>query len=180
MYTMNHVYPLLLMGMLIVLVICPGPASAINVVGAKYMETVNAGDTATHIITVSTKPTDPPMDIVVDVWGFGQTEGKSYSSLSAADDSSPYSARKFITLDARSFHLDSGESKKITATIVIPNDVGDGGRYAIISLHNAPSGDGTTAYVTAIAVPVMITFANSNLQQPVYLQGMPPRRNQAR
>lgn len=165
MHTINRYYPVLLMGIMIILVICPGPVSAINVVGAKYMETVKAGDTATHVITVSTQATDPPMDIVVDVLGFGQTETMSYSSLSAADDTSPYSARKFITLDTASFHLEPGDTKKITATIIIPNDVGDGGRYAIISLHNAPSGSGTTAYVTAVAVPVMITIANSNLQQ---------------
>ncbi|MDD1690619.1 MAG: hypothetical protein LUQ66_08155 [Methanoregula sp.] len=127
------------------------------------METVNPGDTVTHMITVSTKATDPSMDIVIDTWGFGQTPAKSYSSLSAADDTSPYSARKFITLDTASFHLNPGESKKIKATIVIPSDVGDGGRYAIISLHNAPSGDGTTAYITAISVPVMITIAKSSL-----------------
>jgi hypothetical protein len=165
MHNMNRFYPYFLMVVLIILVICPGPASAIDVVGAKYMETVNAGSTVTHTITVATKAADPPMDIVVDVLGFGQTEGKSYSSLSAADDTSPYSARKFITLDTGSFHLNPGESKKITATIVIPNDVGDGGRYAMISLHNAPSGDGATAYVTAIAVPVMITIANSDIQR---------------
>jgi hypothetical protein len=152
-------------GILIILFICPGPASAIDVVGAKYMGMVNAGDTVTHTITVATKATDPPMDIVIDVLGFGQTEGKSYSSLSAADDTSPYSARKFITLDTGSFHLNPGDSKKITATIVIPKDVGDGGRYAMISIHNAPSGDGATAFVTAIAVPVMITIANSDIQR---------------
>lgn len=162
MYTMNRFYPMLLMALLVIL-ICLGPASAINVVGAKYMETVPPGDTVTHTITVSTKATDPAMDIVIDTWGFGQTGGKSYSSLPAADDTSPYSARKFITLDTTSFHLNPGESKKILATIVIPTDVGDGGRYAIISLHNAPSGEGTTAYVTAISVPVMITIAKSNL-----------------
>ncbi len=165
MYNINRYYPLLLMGVLIFLVLCPGPASAINVAGAKYMETVNAGDTVTHLITVSTKATDPSMDIVIDVLGFGQTAGKSYSSLSEAEDPSPYSARKFITLDTGSFHLNPGESKKITAKIVIPNNAGDGGRYAMISLHNAPSGEGTTAYITAIAVPVMITIAKSKILQ---------------
>ena len=165
MFKINRFYPLLLMGILIVLVLCPGPASAINVVGAKYMETVNAGDTVTHTITVSTTASDPSMDIVVDVWGFGQTAGKSYSSLSASDDTSPYSARNFITLDTTSFHLNPGESKKIAATIVIPNNVGDGGRYAMISLHNAPTGAGNTAYVTAISIPIMITIANSKLLQ---------------
>jgi len=165
MYHSNRFYPSLLMGILMILVVCTSPASAINVVGAKYMETVNAGDTVTHAMTVSTKSTDPPMDIVIDTWGFGQTGSKSYSSLSAADDTSQYSARNFITLDTASFHLNPGESKKILAKIVIPGDVGEGGRYAIISLHNAPATDGTTAYITAISVPVMITIANSNLRQ---------------
>lgn len=165
MYTMNRFYPLFLQGILLLMVVCPGPASAINVVGAKYMGTVNAGDTVTHTITVSTTATDAPMDIAIDVLGFGQTADQSYSSLSPADDTSPYSARNFITLDTGSFHLNPGESKKITATIVIPKDVGDGGRYAMISLHNAPAMSGTTAYVTAISVPVMITIANSNFQK---------------
>ncbi len=162
---MNRFYPLVLMAFLMILIVCPGPASAINVVGAKYMETVTAGDTVTHTITVSTKATDPSADIVIDTWGFGQTAGKSYSTLSASEDTSPYSARKFITLDTASFHLNPGESKTITATIALPGNVGDGGRYAIISLHNAPSGEGTTGYITAISVPVMITIAKSNLVQ---------------
>lgn len=165
MNTTTRRYPLLLIGILIFLVVCPGPASAITVIGAKYMETVNAGDTVTHAITVSTKETDIPMDIVIDTWGFGQTAGKSYSLRSAKEDTSPYSARKFITLDTTAFHLNPGESKKITATIVIPDDAGDGGRYAIISLHNAQSGNGTTAYVTAVSIPVMLTIADSTLQQ---------------
>ncbi len=164
MHTMSRFYPLLLMGILILLVVCPGPAAAINVVGAKYMGTVNAGDTVTHTITISTTATDSPMDIAIDVLGFGQTADQSYSSLSPADDTSPYSARKYITLDTGSFHLNPGETKKITATIVIPKDAGNGGRYAMISLHNAPFMSGTTAYVTAISIPVMITIANSQLQ----------------
>jgi len=162
---MNRFYPLLLMGLLILLVIVPGPVSALDVVGAKYMETVTAGDTAFHTITISTKPTDPPMDIAIDVLGFGQTGSQSYSVLPAADDTGPYSARKLITLDTGSFHLNPGESKKITATIVIPNNIGTGGRYAMISLHNAPTGDGTTGYVTAISIPVMITIGDSGLQK---------------
>jgi len=165
MYTINRYFLLLLMGILIILVICPGPASAISVVGAKYMETVNAGDTVTHTMTVSTKATDPSMDIVVDVLGFEQTKGKSYSPLSAADDASPDSARKFITLDTGSFHLNPGESKNVTATIVIPEDAGDGERYAIISIHNTPAGVGTTPFITAISVPVTITITQHGHQK---------------
>jgi hypothetical protein len=172
MHNTNRFFLLLLMGFLAFLVIFPGPASAINVVGAKYMETVSAGDTVTHTITISTKATDPPMDIVVDVRGFGQTKSKSYSSLSAQDDTSPYSARKFIALDNGSFHLNPGESRVITATIALPKNIGEGGRYAIISLHNAPSAGGTTAYITAISIPVIITIAKSTIRENGSISGI--------
>lgn len=87
---MNRGYPLLMMGLMILLLISQSPASAISVTGAKYMGNAGAGDTVTHVITVSTTATDPSMDIVIDTWGFGQTRSKSYSPLSAAEDTSPY------------------------------------------------------------------------------------------
>jgi hypothetical protein len=68
-----------------------------------------------------------------------------------------------ITLSSPSFHLNPGESKEITATIAVPTSVGDGGRYAIITIHNAPVGNGSTLIVTQIAVPVLITIANSKI-----------------
>ena len=163
MNTTNQFYPLLLTGVLIILVICPGPASAISVVGAKYVGTVSPGDTVTHTMTVSIMPTDPPMDIVVAVRGSGPTGSEHFSLPSAAEDTNPYSARKFITLDTGSFHLNPGESKEIMATIVIPEDAGDGVRYAVISFHNAPTGDESTAYVTEISIPFMITINHQAL-----------------
>ena len=167
MHDTNRFYLMVLMGILVFLVISPGPASAINVVGAKFLETVSAGDTVTHTITVSTKATDPSMDIIVDVLGFGQTGSKSYSPLPAADDTSPYSCPEIYLARQRILPPEPRESKTVTATIAVPKDAGNGGRYAIISLHNAPSVGGTTAYITAISIPVMITIARSGLSRRV-------------
>jgi hypothetical protein len=152
-------------GLMILCVICVAPVSGIRVTGTKYMNSLSPGDIVFHNMTVSIGANDTPMDMMVDVWGFGQTLQKSYSSIKPADDTSPYSARSLITLSSPSFHLNPGESKEITATIAVPNNVGDGGRYALISIHNAPVGNGTMAIVTSVSVPVLITIARSNLLQ---------------
>jgi hypothetical protein len=152
-------------GLLILCVLCVAPAAGIKVAGSKYMNSVLPGDTAIHTMTVSSSPDDPPMDMMVDVWGFGQSLQKSYTSIPPSDDTGPYSARSFITLSSPTFHLNPGESKVITANIAVPANVGDGGRYALITIHNAPIGNGSTAIVTAISIPVLITIAKSDLIQ---------------
>ena len=152
-------------GLLILCVLCVAPAAGIKVAGSKYMNSLSPGDTATHTMTVSTSPNDPPMDMQVDVWGFGQSLQNSYTSIPPSDDTGPYSARSFIAISSPSFHLNPGESKVVTAIIAVPANVGDGGRYALITIHNAPIGNGSTSIVTAISVPVLITIAKSNLIQ---------------
>jgi hypothetical protein len=164
---LSYVQPLytVVAGLLILCVICVPPVAGIKVAGSKYMNTLSPGDTVIHTMTISSSPNDPPMDMMVDVWGFGQSLQKSYTSIKPADDTSPYSARSFIILSPQSFHLNPGESKVVTATIAVPVDVGDGGRYALITVHNAPIGNGSTSIVTAVSIPVLITVAKSNLIQ---------------
>jgi hypothetical protein len=152
--------------------IVAAPVSGVKVIGSKYMSSLAPGDTAVHTMTVSSSSTDPPMDMSVDVLGFGQTLQKSYTSLLPEKDTSPFSARNFIALSSSSFHLNPGESKVITATIAVPDSVGDGGRYALVTIHNAPVGNGSTAIVTSISVPVMITIAKSNLIQTGTISGV--------
>jgi hypothetical protein len=163
---------LIVIGLLILCLICAAPVSGIKVIGSKYMNSLSPGDTVVHTMTVSSSSNDPPMDMSVDVLGFGQTIQKSYTSLSPEKDTSPFSARNFITLSSSSFHLNPGESKAIEATISVPSSVGDGGRYALITIHNAPIGNGSTPIVTSISVPVMITIGKSNLIQTGTISGV--------
>jgi len=161
-----HLVSLIVAGLIAVCILCPAPVTAsMTVVGSKYMGDISPGTTDTHIMTISSKPGDAPMDLSIAVMGFGETPGQNYISLPPADDTSPYSARNFITLDAQSFHLNPGESKTVKATIAIPKNVGDGGRYAMIQLKTGATGSGSTGYVTAISVPVMITIAKSAITQ---------------
>ena len=68
-----------------------------------------------------------------------------------------------MTVESPVIHIDPGQRKAFNATIRIPADIGDGGRYAIIHIHPAAAGGGQTGFATAIIVPVMLTVKDSKL-----------------
>jgi hypothetical protein len=140
---------------------CLAPVSAIAVMGSKYMESIAPGGTDIHTMTVSSGP--EPTDIRIDVMGFGQAMDKGYISLDPANDLSPYSGRTFITLSTTTLHLEPGTSQDVKAEIKLPQNVGAGGRYAIISLHAlAKPGQ---SFTTGVNVPVFITVSGSPLNE---------------
>ena len=151
-------------GFLIILSLVIVPAAAVKVEGAKIMLDVKPGTTYIFPMAVSTKPDDAPSDYAVEVYGFGQSaDGGSYTPLVAADDTGAYSARALVTMESPVIHLDPGQRKAFNATIRVPQDIGEGGRYAIIHIHPAASGGGQTGFATAIIVPVMLTVKDSKL-----------------
>ena len=164
----NHTLSLITIGCIIFLILCPLPAAAIKVSGSVYSGTIAPGSSAVHTMKVSTNPDDPPMDLIVDVLGLGQSPQQSSIGLSPEKDTSPYSARTFITVDPKTFHLEPGGSQEVKATIAIPTDVGVGGRYAMITIRNAPVGNGSTVIVTAISVPLIIAIGGT----PKTMKGM--------
>jgi hypothetical protein len=80
-----------------------------------------------------------------------------------SQDASPHSASSFITLDKDSFHLDPGGRQVVNATIRIPKDVGDGGRYALINVATQPPAGSALSVVTAVNIPMYITIKDSHL-----------------
>jgi methionine-rich copper-binding protein CopC len=157
--------PIITIICIVFLMLCSLPASAIKVSGSKYVGSIAPGSSAVHTMTVSINPDDSPMDLTVDVLGFGQTPQQSNAGLSPEKDTSPYSARTFITVSPQTFHLAPGGSQVVTATIAVPQNVGDGGRYAMINIRNAPLGNGTTLVITSISVPVVVTLTGTTTIQ---------------
>jgi hypothetical protein len=149
------------LGCILCLMLSPLPVTAIKVGGSIYTGNVAPGSSAVHTMTISSNPGDPPMDLTVDVLGLGQSLQQANTGLSPEKDTSPYSARTFITVEPKTFHLEPGASQEVKATITVPQDVGKGGRYAILTIHNAPTGTGSTLIVTAISVPIVITLAGT-------------------
>jgi hypothetical protein len=152
---------LIAIGFITVLILCALPVTAIKVGGSVFSGTIAPGSSTVHVMNISTSSSDPPMDLMVDVQGLGQNLQLSSSGVPADKDTTPYSARTFITVSPKTFHLEPGASQEVWATIAVPKDVGDGGRYAMITIRNAPIGNGTTVIVTAISVPVIIAIGGT-------------------
>jgi hypothetical protein len=142
------------------------PACAIKVEGAKIMLDVVAGNTYIFPMAISTKPDDSASDYAIDLLGFGQTiDGGSYTPLAESDDTGPYSARSFISVPSAVVHLDPGQRREFSATIKVPQTVGEGGRYALVYIHPAAAAGQQTSFATAIIVPVMLTVKDTTLTE---------------
>jgi methionine-rich copper-binding protein CopC len=125
---------------------------------------VMPGSSLKFTIAISINTDEPAADYAVDVVGFGQSPGGSYSPLTMAADTGPYSARTFVTVDSPLIHLEPGQRQAFNGTISIPQDVGGGGRYALISIHpTITTGSGQTSFITAMIVPVILTVKGTTL-----------------
>jgi hypothetical protein len=134
--------------------------AGLTVSGAKLVVTTSPGNTFTHQITVSIGSAGQPADITLRVSPMAQSlDGPPLPS----QDAGPYSASGFISLDKDSFHLDPGGSQVVKATIRIPKNVGDGGRYALITIVSRPSAGDNLNILTAVDVPIYITVKKSHL-----------------
>jgi hypothetical protein len=150
--------------LVLVLLFAIQPVTALKVENPIIMMDVMAGSSLKFPIAVSINTGDPAADYAIDVVGFGQSPGGSYSLLPAAADTGPYSARAFVTIDSPLIHLAPGQRKTFNATISVPQNVGEGGRYALISIHpTITTGSGQTSFTTAITVPVMLTVKSTAL-----------------
>jgi hypothetical protein len=130
-------------------VIFPFQASTIaglKVAGVKLEAIVSPNEIITHRMIVSLRENDLPMDLGVEVLNLGT-----------------YTAKDFITIDNTSFHLEPGKSQEVIATIKIPADIGDGGRYAIISIAQKKPTGAEIGSLLVINVPVRLTVKDSQL-----------------
>ncbi len=166
----THVMMIVITALLILMLLCTAPVSAIGVSGSKYMDSIPPGGTATHKMTVGIGADEKPTDVLVEVMGFGQTMERIYTGLEPSRDVNSYSARTFISLDRDRIHLEPGTKEEITATITLPGNVGAGGRYAIIYIHALP-GKGAS-FTTAICVPVMITGSGTTITETGSITGI--------
>jgi hypothetical protein len=138
------------------------PVAALTIENPKIMADVMPGQTYRFPVALSLSPSDPATDLAIEVFGFGQSATGSYTLLAAEDDTGPFSARSFIAVDAPLVHINPGERKPFNVTVTIPENVGEGGRYALISIHPAPGGR-QAAMSIAMIVPVLLTVKGSNL-----------------
>ena len=163
---------------LVASLLIPVPVSAdstgLVVTNAAIVNTVSPGQVLTQTMAVSIGSSDPGTDITINVDGVAQSLTGGYILLDAAADTNPDTARPFVTVNPTSFHLDPGQSQNITATITVPQNVGNGGYFAIINVANPPSlaNGSNVAIVTSISIPVYLTIKDSQLTQTGKITGI--------
>ena len=163
---------------LVALLLIPVPVSAAStglvVTNAAIVNTVSPGQVLTQTMAVSIGSSDPGTDVTVNVDGVAQSLTGGYILLNAAADTNPNTARPFVTVNPTSFHLDPGQSQNITATITVPQNVGNGGYFAIVNVANPPSlaNGSNVAIVTSISIPVYLTIKDSPLSQSGKITGI--------
>jgi hypothetical protein len=127
---------------------------------------VTPGEKTTQQLTVSLGIQSTAMKIAVDVMGFGSSPSGSPQVIEPAEDTGQYTARLFITLSKSSFELKPGESQNIIARISVPANVGAGGRFALIYIHQQiPAGGTGAGSASAFNIPVLLTIEGSTLTQ---------------
>ncbi|MFA5375144.1 MAG: hypothetical protein WC455_05240 [Dehalococcoidia bacterium] len=151
-----------LIALVLVLILASPVFAGLRVTNPRIEESVSPGQIKTYTMNVG-NTASAPADIAVEVRGLGNYITGPIQAIPAENDSSPYSARQFVTATPASFHLESGQSQDVTITVSVPNDVGDGGRYADIFIYTAPSGGGSIGVSTAVAAQVLLTITGSNL-----------------
>ncbi len=150
------------------LLIVSSPVSANSGVSLTPFESIKIdvapGQTVIHQLTLQLGQQDVAMDMTVDILGYGGSLDGTPQGIDPSIDISPYSARSFVTVDNHSFQLQPGGKQEVTATISVPSNVGDGGRYAIIYIHEQPpAGGGSTGSLSAFNIPILLTIKGSSL-----------------
>ncbi len=154
-----------------VLLLLLAPASfGLGVEGVIFEAEAAPGQHVGHEMTVSLKENEAPMDLQVDVTDWEQSLDGSNREMSEGT-SACSSAKGFLKASPSRFHLGPGESQKILVEGDVPEDVGAGGRYALISIHSLlpdagdDSSEGMVGVAVAINSLVRLTISGSELLQ---------------
>jgi hypothetical protein len=142
----------------------PMITSGLSVKGALFSASVPKGGTITHTITISTEAGAKDQIFLLEIEGYHNDANGNAISVPMVQDTSLYSARPFLSLDKSNITVKSGSSVDVLVTAKIPQDVGDGGRYAMITIRSpsTTSGGGVGVAVGA-NVPVLLTIQGSKI-----------------
>jgi hypothetical protein len=134
----------------------------LRVSGAILVTEVSPGETLNHKMVVGIGDTDQPADIIVQIGNIGQALDGGYL-LNTPSSASEFSANSYITADITDFYLEPGATQNVNLTIRVPENVGEGGIYALVNVRTAPRGTGNVGMISAVNIPIYLTIKNTRL-----------------
>jgi hypothetical protein len=119
------------------------------------------GDNLSHEINITLIDSNATQNMSVDILGYGQGLGGAVIGLEEKKDSSPYSARSFLTVSPSTFQLKPGVPQKVILDVSIPDNVGSGSMYALAFIHTAPQGNKNVKIITGVNIPVILNIKDT-------------------
>jgi len=111
---------------------------ALAVEGVIFDADVAPGEKIAHEMTVTLGESESPMDLAVEIDDWGQSNDGVNMPLEGQASPGPYSARGFLIVEPHRFHIEPGGTEKVVVEGDVPEDVGSGGRYALINIYSLP------------------------------------------
>jgi IPT/TIG domain len=119
--------------------------------------TLSPGQSYSVPITITDVSSNEPMNPKIEVDGLGEALDGSATAIPASQDTSPFSARNFCSVNTKTVSIQPGGSQTVNATVSVPAGVQPSEYYAAIYIYNPPSSTDTTGIQTGSIVPVILT-----------------------
>ena len=104
------------------------------------------------------------LNLTVRSQGLAQAVDGSFAAVGPDQDTSQYSARSMISFTPESLQIKAGESITINVNVAVPANVGNGTRYAILTITGLPVGPDASANVgfgVELGVSAIVQVADS-------------------
>jgi hypothetical protein len=107
-------------------------SSGFGVSGAVFKEDISPGQELIHRIVVSNNENASAQEFTADVYGYSRTVRGANMGLPPENDTGLFTARPFLSVEPNKFSLGPGETKFLFLNGTVPENVGSGGRYALV------------------------------------------------
>jgi hypothetical protein len=140
------------------------PGLSVGQYGGKGLNPeVSPGESYSWTLAVGIGDTDATTDVLIEVLGYGDNSQGDTQPLLPEDDTSSYSARSFIQPNTVTLHVEPGQTAQTNVTVTVPEDVGSGGRYAILRFSTVPKPGATVSVISVINLPMRFTIKDTQL-----------------
>jgi hypothetical protein len=133
--------------------------------------TLSPGQSYSVPITITDVSSNEPMNPKIEVDGLGEALDGSTLAVPASQDTSPFSARNFCSVDKNTISIQPGGSQTVTVTVSVPAGTQPSEYYAAVYIYNQPSSTDTTGIQTGSIVPVLLTVPGFTASQSATMSG---------
>jgi len=147
---------------LVLVLLAMAPASGLTVSNIALVAAVSPGDQVVYNMTVDVGNVSGPVDVSAELTAFTHNLKGERVEI-PHDEPATYSARDFLKVTPERATIEPGEKKVFTIEGAVPEDVGDGVRYALVEILTVPDPNDTVGFSSEVEVPIVLTIKGSEI-----------------